>query len=101
MTGRTAGRMHFQSTFGCWGNQPGQFNLPAGIAIFRDMVVVSELAGKRVQLLTQRGVPLQVVNFGTSVGGLCADAERVLVAEYSGFQIFSGVVHTLVADSEQ
>ena len=49
------------------GAAPGLFRAPFGVAVAEGCLVVSESAGKRVQVLTLHGVPLQVVH---SLGGL-------------------------------
>ena len=60
---------------------PGQFFAPWGIAVVRGLLVVSEGGGKRLQVLTPKGVPLQVLPFGSWLRGLCADEQRVWVAD--------------------
>ena len=47
-----------------------------GVAVVRGLLVVSEREGKRLQVLTPKGVPLQVIALGEPKG-LCADAQRV------------------------
>ena len=54
---------------------PGQFKGPEGVAVVRGLLVVSE--DKRLQVLTPKGVPLQVLTFGEGLRGLCADEQRV------------------------
>ena len=62
----------------------GRFNTPWGVAVvrgsdalapgeavLRGVLVVSEYGGQRVQALTLAGVPLQVLTFGSWLGGLC------------------------------
>ncbi len=73
---------------------PGQFNWPSGVAVVRGLLVVSDRDGngdgKRLQVLTPKGVPLQVLTLGTSLRRLCADEQRVWVADYG-----LDVVHVL------
>ena len=57
---------------------PGQFYDPFGVAVVRGLLVVSD--SKRLQVLTPKGVPLQVLALGEDLRGLCADAQRVWVA---------------------
>ena len=72
--------MRFARTFGSKGDAPGQFEQnPQGVAVVRGLLVVSE--AKRLQVLTPKGVPLQVLTLGHNLGGLCADEERVWVAD--------------------
>ena len=64
---------------------PGQFFNPLGVTVVRGLVVVSE--EKRLQVLTLKGVPLQVLTLGTSLRGLCADEKRVWVADRGADQV--------------
>ena len=75
------GRMRFARAFGSKGDAPGQFDQPHGVAIVRGLLVVSER--KRLQVLTPKGVPLQVISLGGDHSGLCADEERLWVADES------------------
>ena len=61
------GRMRFARAFGGKGDAPGQFDGPCGVAVVRGLVVVSESDNERVQVLTPKGVPLQVT-MGTALG---------------------------------
>ena len=63
---------------------PGQFFRPWGVAVVRGLLVVSELA--RLQVLTPKGVPLQVLTLGT-LASLCANEERVWVTNVSSHQV--------------
>lgn len=102
------GRMRFERAFGSKGRRAGQFNRPCGIAATRGLLVVSEET--RLQVLTLMGLPLQVITraslgsvrpgksldsggwrhidsdmdvlrIGDGLAGLCADGERVWVAD--------------------
>ena len=59
----------------------GEFNEPAGVAISHGRLYVSELEGRRIQVLTLEGEPLHVVASpdGKPLGGLCVDADRLWV----------------------
>ena len=71
--------MRFARAFGGRGDAPGQFVNPCGVAVVRGLLVV--LDGERLQVLTPEGVPLQVLTIGQNLGGLCADEQRVWVAD--------------------
>jgi len=81
--------MRFARAFGGWADLPGQFDGPwevnhpsncrFGLTIVRGLLVVSE--GGRLQVLTPKGVPLQVIELGTSLSGMCADEQRVWVTD--------------------
>ena len=43
---------------------------------------MSENGGKRLQVLTPKGVPLQVLKLGVVLRGMCADEQRVWVADF-------------------
>ena len=77
------GRMkHLRTIGGSSGVQaPGQFMYPWGVAFVRGLLVVSESAGRRLQVLTPEGVPLQTLPVAPMLGGVCAthDHERVCV----------------------
>jgi len=73
------GRMRFARAFGGKGDTPGQFVRPQGVAVVRGLLVVSEKT--RLQVLTPKGVPLQVLTLGSGLRGLCADEERLWVAD--------------------
>ena len=72
--------MRFARAFGGKGDAPGQFKYPWGVAIVRGLLVVSEQ--KRLQVLTPKGVPLQVLKLGMDLQRMCADEQRVWVADY-------------------
>ena len=76
------GRMHFSRAFGGRGGAPGQFRWPWGVAVVRGLIVVSDDT-TRLQVLTPKGVPLQVLTLGEGLHGLCADEERLWVADES------------------
>ncbi len=83
-------RMHFQRTIGRKGDEAARFLEPWGVAFLRGLLVVSERVGKRVQVLTPGGVPLQVVRLEWMPWGLCASGERLLVTDYD-----AGKVHAM------
>ena len=61
------------------GTAPGEFNCPVGVAVGHGRLYVSELEGRRIQVLTLEGLPLQVLDSpdGEPLYGLCVDANRV------------------------
>jgi len=64
------------------GDAPGEFQEPCGVALSDELLLVAERAGKRVQVLTKKGEPLQVLSLGGYRGGpICADAFRVVVCD--------------------
>ena len=73
------GRMRFARAFGGEGEAPGHFAFPQGVTVVRGLLVVSE--ARRLQVLTPKGVPLQVLTLGERVRGMCANEERVWVAD--------------------
>jgi hypothetical protein len=85
--------MCFARRFGGKGDAPGQFEDPWGVACVRGLLVVSEYRGTRLQVLTPKGVPLQVLTLGSCLGGLCADEpqQRVWAAGHGEHD----VVHAL------
>ena len=79
--------MRFARAFGGKGDAPGQFAAPEGVALVRGLLVVSDSMGKRVQVLTSKGVPLQVLNFNSRwdlLGGVCTSSneDTVWVADF-------------------
>ena len=90
------GRMRFARAFGGFGHAPGQFKMPWGVAVVRGLLVVSEndaVAENRLQVLTPKGVPLQVLTLGENLRRMCVvDDKRVWVADAQ-----SCVVHALSA----
>ena len=61
---------------------PGEFNGPCGIAVGGGQIIVSERAGRRIQVLSLEGEPLQVIRyFEESLeyfgGGLCLEGNRL------------------------
>ena len=77
--------MRFARAFGGNGDAPGQFAWPWGLAVVRGLVVVSE--NERLQVLTPKGVPLQVLKVGGVLRGMCADVERVWVTDVQKHQV--------------
>ena len=77
--------MRFARAFGGKGDAPGQFDYPMGVAVMRGLLVVLE--STRLQVLTPKGVPLQVIAMGTGLRGLCADEQRVWVADRETNQV--------------
>jgi DNA-binding beta-propeller fold protein YncE len=78
------GRMRFARAFGGLGEAPGQFNCPSGVAIIRGLLVVSsqsKTGAGRLQVLTPKGTPLQVLALGSRLKGMCADDQRLWVAD--------------------
>ncbi len=73
------GRMRFARAFGGQGVSPGQFKTPWGMAVVRGLLVVWDAI--RLQVLTPKGVPLQVLTLGMSLNGICAEEQRVWVAD--------------------
>ena len=73
--------MRFARAFGGEGDAPGQFEYPWGVAVVRGLLVVSEVRGKRLQVLTPKGVPLQVLTLGDGLRGMCTDGQRVWVTD--------------------
>ena len=76
------GRMRFARALGGKGaaRLGGQFEFPTSIAVARGMLVVSEWSGERLQVLTPKGVPLQVLTLHTCLNGVCSDDQRVWTA---------------------
>ena len=58
---------------------PGEFNRPVGVAIGHGRLIVSEDDGKRIQVLTLEGEPLQILKSPEKdeLGGLCVDGDRL------------------------
>ena len=79
--------MRFVRAFGGEGVAPGQFFDPSGLAIVRGLLVVSEISGGRVQVLTPKGVPLQVLKFDGDLYGICADEQHVWMADCDTHQV--------------
>ena len=64
--------MRFARAFGGKGKAPGQFFEPIGMVIVRGLVIVSEYGGKRLQVLTPKGVPLQFLALDPDFTGISA-----------------------------
>jgi len=90
-------RMQFRRAIGGQGDAPGRFKEPRGLAIVRGLLVVSEAQGRRVQVLTLEGVPLQVLSLdssGLGLRGLCVATDgRVWVVDKEASK-----VHVLEVD---
>ena len=71
--------MRFARAFGGDGDAPGQFEVPYGVTVVNGLVIVSE--EKRLQVLTPKGVPLQVLTLGEGLRGMCVDEQRVWVVD--------------------
>ena len=69
--------MRFARAFGGEGDAPGQFSRPWGVAVVRGLLVVSEFYGKRLQVLTPKGVPLQVLTLGENLRALSVHEQRL------------------------
>ena len=64
------------------GSAPGEFAEPVGVCVGHGKLYVSEARGRRIQVLTLEGNPLQVLplsvdGLGRELGGLCVDDTRV------------------------
>ena len=59
----------------------------ARVAVVRELLVVSE--EKRLQVLTPKGVPLQVIKLGSGLRRMCADDQRVWVADRNANQVLA------------
>ena len=74
--------------FGTEGSAPGEFRGPFGVCASAcgELLHVAEAAGARLQTLTTKGVPLQVLPLpGCAFPfGVCATASRVVVSDFHG-----------------
>ena len=77
--------MRFARAFGGEGGAPGQFTRPQGVAVVRGLVVVSE--PQRLQVLTPKGVPLQVVPLAARAGAVSASEDRVWVTDAGAHRV--------------
>ena len=61
------------------GTAAGEFNAPIGVAVAHRCLFVAEGEGRRIQVLSLEGKPLQVVDSpdGTELGDVCADGDCV------------------------
>ena len=81
--------------FGSEGEAPGQFRGPFGVAVSHcgTRLHVAEAAGARLQTLTTRGVPLQVLRLPGCLypfGVCCHGADRVVVSDlHGGLHVFT------------
>jgi len=82
----------FRRCIGSKGSAPGCFMDPCGIALAHGNVYVAEYQGRRIQVLTPLGEPLQILFLpGKSMlAGICATPYRMYVADPS-----SNVLHVL------
>ena len=71
---RRIGRADFEP-----GTAPGEFNSPIGIAAAHNRLYVSEHLGRRIQVLSVDGSPLQVVPTPFYNHRLCVDGDLVWV----------------------
>lgn len=87
------GAVRFERTIGGKGSAPGKFEEPWGVAVCpcRSLLIVSEREGRRLQVLTLEGVPLQVLPLNSAVAGLCASDKRVWVTD-----VHAHKVHTVL-----
>ena len=83
------GRMRFARAFGGFGDAPGKFFYLWGVAVVRGLLVVSEAT--RLQVLTPKGVPLQVLKFGyySSLRGIGANNKHLWVADGGLYKIYA------------
>ena len=79
--------MHSRRIIGARGTAPGQFTGPWGVVVWRGLLLVSENEGRRVQVLTLDGVPLQVLPLDSELRGLCASGDRVWVTDHGADKI--------------
>ena len=77
--------MRFARAFGGKGDAPGQFDGPWGVAVVRGLLVVSD--NRRLQVLTPKGVPLQVLTVCGGLTGLCASEERVWATDVGSHRV--------------
>lgn len=65
------------------GSLPGEFDEPIGVAIAHGLLFVSEAGGRRIQVLTLEGEPLQVLPSpdGGRLGDITVDREHVWTLE--------------------
>ena len=75
----------FARSFGGRGTAPGQFTYPMGLTVAHDRLYVAERTGKRVQVLSLAGEPLQALPSpcGGWLYGVCADGDRVWLTSSS------------------
>lgn len=109
--GRGGARLSTARMLGEKGSAPGQLRTPCGVSVVSGRLAVCEYDGARVQLLTLRGAPLQCLLFppSSALGGICAEQERVHVADAWAHQVHTfalvrsvvtpaaGAAHTTVA----
>ena len=70
-------------SFGKHGTRPGEFRWPMGVAVTQvdsgPLIYVAEDYGRRLQVLSLLGAPLQVIFMPCRLGGICASASHVHV----------------------
>ena len=85
--------VRYSDTYDGRSTAPGEFNEPFGIAVANEKLIVSERAGRRLQVLSLEGEPLQMIQIATRMkmssfgirsptefamlGGLCVDGDRL------------------------
>ena len=72
----------FRRAFGRRGDAPGEFARPVAVAVARGRLLVGEFTGKRCQVLSLHGVPLQLLT--TLAGGVPARLGGFAVDEDGG-----------------
>ena len=62
---------------------PGQFDEPTGVAVVHGLLVVSE--ERRLQVLTLKGVPLQVLPLGANLESVRGNEQGLWVPDWEDF----------------
>lgn len=76
-------RMEPLRTIGGQGVSPGLFVYPMGLAFAHGLLIVTESSGRRVQVLTLEGVPLQLLPVAPMLSGVCVTSDgRVCAAAH-------------------
>ena len=83
------GRLQIAEWIGQEGSSPGEFRHPVGVALHGFLLYVSEFTGRRVQVLSIGGEPLQVLvpPSRTRLLGLCVGEQRIHVGDFDGDQV--------------